>query len=105
MRLLAAILALFLVTPAWAEQGAFNAPTNQAYRARVVTPSDTVNLPLGRTLGVRNGGATACDIAVILYSDTAAVTYGNVQPGATEPMRALRVMAANTTCTDILALY
>ncbi len=105
LRVLTIALALLYAGPVLAEQGAYNAPTNQAFKVRVVTPSNTVNLVDGRTIGVFNGTATACDIAMILYSDSAAVTWSNVQSGAILPVRATRIMAANTTCTSILALY
>lgn len=81
-------------------------PTNQAQSAIAVSPSDTVDLPNGITLGVFNGNATACNIAITAMKDGAtATTWANVQSGAVLPVRAKRIWATNTTCSNLLALY
>jgi len=103
--IVAALAALWLLTGPVFAQAQPVSPTNQASKARAVTPSDTVNLPGGISLGIFIGTATACNIAMILQNDTTAVTWGNVQSGSVLPARAKRVMSANTTCTGILALY
>lgn len=78
---------------------------NQATRSAAVTPSDSVDLPGGVTIGLFNGAASACAIAMILQADSAAVTWSNVPAGATLPVRAKRVNATGTTCTGMVALY
>lgn len=67
-----------------------------------VTPSDaTVLSPLPRALYVGGAG----NVAVMLSEDSAAVTLIGVAAGQTLPVRAKRVMATNTTATNIVALY
>ncbi len=106
MRIVAAALtALWLLTGQALAQGQPVSPTNQAAKARAVTPSDTVNLPDGTALGIFIGNPVACNIAMILEKDSAAVTWSNVQSGSVLPARAKRVMSANTNCSGIVALY
>jgi hypothetical protein len=108
MRTLAAVLLFMLMLPlgtAWAQVGPPNEVINQARKALAVTPSDTVDLTLGPTRGLYNGGAAACAIAVILADDTAAVTFAAVPSGTFLPIRAKRVMATNTVCTGIVGLW
>ena len=76
---------------------------NQAVASAAVTPSDTTVLTLTRAL--YNGNATACNIALKLKNDSAAVTFNNVQSGAILPVAAKVVMSTNTTCSTIVALY
>lgn len=98
--------ALFLPIPAaHGQAGPPGEVINQARKALAVTPSDTVDLTLGPTRGLYNGGAAACAIAVILADDTAAVTLSNVSAGTFMPIRAKRVMATNTVCTGIVGLW
>jgi hypothetical protein len=81
------------------------APTNQASKALAITPSDTVDLPGGVTLGLYNGAASACNIAMILEQDTASLIWSNVATGITHPWRVKRVLATGTTCTGLRAAY
>ncbi len=77
---------------------------NQAISARAVSLSDTVNLT-SMTRGIFIGDATACNVALIFSSDTAAVTFTNVQSGTVYPFSVYRVMSTNTTCVAVVALY
>lgn len=79
------------------------ASLNQGSQLRAVTPSDSTVLI--QTRAIFNGGAAACTIALILASDTSAVTLSNVQSGAILPLSAVKVMSTNTTCTNIVAIY
>ena len=101
------IIAVLVLMPAlaWGQAGPPGEVINQARKALAVTPSDTVDLTLGPTRGLYNGGAAACAIAVILADDTAAVTLSNVAAGSFMPIRAKRVMATNTVCTGIVGLW
>lgn len=79
---------------------------NQVMQIRAVTPSDTVNL--GQTAkAIFNGGAAACNIALIAANDQVGQqqTMQNVASGQWVPVATWRVMATNTTCTNILAGY
>src|SRR6476646_6676423 len=76
---------------------------NQALGARAVTKSDTTVIQTTRALFI--GDAAACNIALILSGDSAAVTFSNVQPGEVLPFSAFKVMSTNTTCATIVALY
>jgi len=95
---------LLVATAAWAQVGPPGEVINQGRKALAVTPSDTVDLTLGPTRGIYGGG-TACNLAVILADDTAAVTLAGVAAGAFMPLRVKRVMATNTTCTGIVGLW
>lgn len=76
---------------------------NQGIAAVAVTPNDSTVLIPTRALYI--GDAAACNVAVILVNDTAAVTFPNVQVGQFLPLTATKVMSTNTTCTVIKALY
>lgn len=77
---------------------------NQGLKAAVVTPNDTTTfLPVTRAVFI--GNATACNIAVLMANDTVAVTFLNVQSGQFLPLQVKKVMATNTTCSNIVALY
>lgn len=96
--------ALALSLPAFAQAPPVS-PTNQVMRQAAVTPADNTPLPGGTTQGIYVGSASACNLAFIAANDTAAVTWLNVSPGLPLPIRAKVVMATNTTCTNIVALY
>jgi hypothetical protein len=109
-RLLALVLMLLPLlhlpfTPARGQAGPPAEVVNQARVARTVTPSDTVDLPLGPTRGLYIGSATACPVAVILADDTSAVTFAAVPTGTFMPIRAKRVLATGTTCTPIIGMW
>lgn len=74
-----------------------------ARQLRLLTPSDTAELPLGVCRALWVGGAG--NLAVIAEGDTAAVTISGVAAGAVVPVRAQNVMSTNTTATLIVALY
>jgi hypothetical protein len=77
---------------------AFTAPSA---RLVAITPSDSTNLsPPTRYLYVGGAG----DLAVKALDDTAAVTLKAVPVGTLIPVRAVRVMATNTTATNIVGL-
>lgn len=75
--------------------------TVSAGRAVAVTPHDT-NALARTTRGLYVGGAG--DLAVILDSDTVAVTFVGVLAGSVLPIRARIVKSTGTTATYILAL-
>jgi hypothetical protein len=77
---------------------------DQAAPARkwvAVTPSDSVNLPLG-CCGIFIGGAGNI---VLVGSDDAAATFTGVSAGQFLPCGPKRVNSTSTTATLILALY
>ena len=74
-----------------------------ARQVRLITKSDTAELPLGTCRALWIGGAG--DVAVIAEGDTAAVTISGVTAGSIVPIKCKKVMSANTTATLIVALY
>lgn len=70
---------------------------------RTVTPSDSIDLPNGvcKALIVGSSG----NLAVIGEDDSTAVTIFGLLSGQPVPVRVKRVMATNTSCTNITALY
>ena len=74
-------------------------------RAEAITPSDTVDLPVGVTRAIYVGGAG--NIAVIMGNQTNPVTFMAVPVGQVLPIRVRRVLAvgSGTTATNLLALY
>jgi hypothetical protein len=79
----------------------------QPSRAAVVTKSDTVDIP-----NPGNGQVEGCVLYVgtggILRVLTAAgddITFKNVPNGTFLPVQVVRVFAATTTATDIIALW
>ena len=79
---------------------------DQAVSAAAVTPSDSADLTGAPTRGLYNGTNASCNIAMRLNGDgTTATTFLNVPSGAVLPFHVKRVMATNTTCTGIVALF
>lgn len=76
---------------------------NQAVAARLLTKSDTTKVLVTR--GIFIGDATACNVAIVMNQDTAAVTFTNVQSGAVYPYQIIMLMSTNTTCATVIALY
>lgn len=70
-----------------------------AFRAGAVTPSDTTVVG-ARALYVGVAG----DVAVVPEGQTTAVTFKN-RPVGDWPISVSKVMATNTTATDIVAYY
>lgn len=70
-----------------------------AVSATAVTKSDTAANAY-RALYIGGAG----DVAVILDGDTVAVTFVGVPAGTFMPVRTAKVMAANTTATNIVGL-
>ncbi len=78
---------------------ALNAPFATAL---AVTPSDSTtfdNIPRGLYIG------GAGNVAVRMDDNGATLTFIGVPVGAILPLRVDRVMATNTTATNIIALY
>lgn len=82
----------------------------QAYRAAVVTPSNTVDIPSVSTQdGSGNNGCVLYiggdgDLAVITAGgDT--VTFVGLLAGTFFPVQVTRVLVTGTTATDIIALW
>jgi|SRR5579859_5254444 len=96
---------LALIGHAWALGGETDPinVVNQGLSSQAITPSDsTVLNPMPRALYI--GNATACNIAVKLENDSAAVTFSNVQVGQILPFRVKAVMSTNTTCTGTVGI-
>jgi hypothetical protein len=74
-----------------------------AKQVRLITKSDTAELPLGACRALWIGGAG--DVAVIAEDDTSAVTVSGVAAGTVVPIKCKKVMSTNTTATLIVALY
>ena len=75
--------------------------TLSASHGEAVTPSDTVDLAyVSRAIYVGGAG----NLAVLLSGDAAAVTLIAVAVGSVLPLRVKRVMATNTTATNLVAL-
>lgn len=99
-----AAVALIILAGAAPPGGSITYVSNQARKAAVITKSDSTVLdPPTNALFVADGAA--CNLAVKLIDDTAAVTLANVQIGQIIPVAAKSVMSTNTTCTSIIALY
>lgn len=77
--------------------------TAPAFGAIAVTPSDSTNLTGGPCRGLWVGGAG--NINVIMANNGASVTFVGVPAGTIMPLAVLRVNAASTTATSIVALY
>ena len=75
--------------------------TDPGDRLVAVTPSDSTNLTGCR--GVYVG--TAGNVALRAIHDSSAVTFTAVPAGTILPIRIDRVMATNTTASDIVAIY
>ena len=71
-------------------------------RAEAITPSDTVDLPVGPTRAVYVGGTG--NLAVLMANQNNPVTFMAVPVGSVLPIRVKRVLASSTT-TLMLALY
>lgn len=99
-------VALALAAPAWAagEMVPSGSPAlNQARQARLLTKSDaTILIP---TRGIFIGDAAACNVALMFVGDSSAVTFNNVQSGATYPFQIKQLMSTGTSCTSVIALY
>lgn len=67
-----------------------------------VSPSDTVDLPgITRAIYVGTGG----DVEVMMAADNAVVIYVGVVAGTMLPIRARRVLAGNTTASNIVGVF
>lgn len=75
---------------------------NQIAAGTAVTPNDSTDLPGGRAYGLYIGGAG--NVAVVHSAGSTAVTYIGVPVGTILPVEVTRVMATNTTATNIVAL-
>lgn len=75
-----------------------------AYDAYAVTASDTVNLPNGICKAIYIGDAAAANVSVITQGGQT-ITFNNLLPGRIHEIACRRVLATNTTATDIIALY
>lgn len=83
--------------------GKFDEKSDKYRMARLVSPSDSADLPLGECRALWVGGAGALN--VILADDTSAVLMSAVPAGTLLPIAVKRVMAASTGATLIVALY
>jgi|TARA_B100001093_G_C25991368_1_gene661625 hypothetical protein len=83
----------------------------QAYRAAVVTPSDTVDIPSISTdpgAGKNNGAVLYVGASGNIRVTTAGgddVTFVGVQTGTFFPVQVVKVWSTSTTATNIMALW
>jgi len=75
-------------------------PDGPAYTFEAVTPHDSTNFKLCRSLYVGGAGNV-----VAVDNDGNAVTFTGVPAGAILPIAVKRVNSTNTTATAIVALY
>ena len=75
--------------------------TAPAYGAQTVTASDATVLPGTRALWIGGDG----NVAVRMSGNAAIVTFVGVAAGTILPIQVDKVMATNTTATDIIALW
>lgn len=78
-----------------------NSAVYSAYKGVAVVNSDSTVLETTRALHIGTGG----DVAVVFTDGGGAVTLKNVASGQVLPVQVVKVMAANTTATNIVALY
>jgi len=74
--------------------------TVSAHSAAVVTPSDSVDIPVTRALYVGVGG----NIQVTMADDENTIVFVVVVDGSILPIQVSRVWVTNTTATNIIAL-
>ena len=75
--------------------------TAPAHGAQAVTASDATVLPGARALWIGGDG----NVAVRMSGNAAIVTFVGVAAGTILPIQVDKVMATNTTATDIIALW
>lgn len=76
-------------------------PTEPALRAFAITPSDAAYLPSSaRSIYVGSSG----DLVVTMAGGGNAVTFRAVPAGTVLPVQVVRVHAAGTTASDLVAL-
>lgn len=78
---------------------------NQGRSFVAVTPSDGADLAIAPTRGIIVAGSAACVLAIRGADDGTTTTNVTVAPGVAHPFQIKRVMATNTTCTGIVAIY
>jgi hypothetical protein len=76
-------------------------PNAPARDAQVVTPSDSTNIPVCRSLWI---GGTGGDIKVRTVAGTD-IVFSGVPIGSVLPVQVIRVWSTGTSCTSINALY
>lgn len=74
--------------------------TVAAHGAAVITPNDSTEMPITRSVFVGSGG----DIKVTM-ADGQDVTFKNTNSGLVLPVQVIKVWSTGTTATDLLALY
>lgn len=89
--------------PAMVSTGLLSNAMLGARRLRLVTPSDSVDLPLGVCDRIWVGGAG--NINLICEDDSSAVLMSGFTAGSMHLLRAKRIMATTTTATLIVAIY
>ncbi len=80
--------------------GAKNEPLAPALSAYAVTPDDNAQLDNVRALYIGGGG----DLKVLMFNDTAPVTFAGVPAGTIMPLRVQKVYQTGTAATSIIAL-
>lgn len=79
-----------------------NDPLYSGQQGYTITPSDSAGLSVV-TRAIYIGGSG--NISLILAYDSAPVTLNGVVAGSILPLRVKRVMATNTTATNLVAIY
>ena len=75
--------------------------TVAAHSAAAVTTSDSTVLPCTRALYIGGAG----NVAVVMADDENTITFTAVPAGTILPIQVIKVMATNTTATNIIALW
>jgi len=76
---------------------------DKAGKAAAVTPSDTENIV--PTNGIYVGAAGDLEITLENMADGESIVFKGLVAGMIHPIRAKRIWTANTTATDIIAVY
>lgn len=71
--------------------------------AVAVTPSDSTDLATPNSRGLYVG--VTGDVVAIPFGGSSSVTFKALAAGVVHPIAVKRVLATNTTATNILALY
>jgi hypothetical protein len=77
--------------------------SNTAYFTAAVTPSDSVDLPIGKASALYIG--VGGDVAIYSPGQATSVVHKNVSSGSVLMVEARRVGVTGTTATDIVAWY
>lgn len=77
----------------------------QGSLAQAYTPTNGVDIPVEGGANVYIGGTG--NLEVVMYGDSTntAVVFNNIAEGVVHPIKVKRVLATNTTATNIVLVY